>query len=404
MTTIFKDISELITMQGASQKNGRNVKEADLSIIKKAALVVEQGKIVWIGPQNKIPKIKKSKIISLKNQIVMPGFVDSHTHLVFAGDRSNEFEMRNQGKSYQDIAQAGGGIASTVKATREISEKVLLALSQNRINEHIAQGVTTVEIKSGYGLTLKDEIKILNVAKKLKGPRVVATYLGAHAIPVGVSREGYLESILKDLKTIFDKKLSCRADIFIEDIAFNQVESERYLKCAQEIGFDLVAHVNQLSQSEGLTLALLKRARSVDHLNFVSHSQIQALAKSESTAVLVPGADFYLNNPYAPAQKMIEAGVRVAIATNFNPGSCPTQDFQFVGAVARLECKMTYFEVLNGVTVAGAWALGLENEVGSLEIGKHADLIVTDISPTAHFYQVGGRLFREIWRSGTRIS
>ncbi len=403
---LFTDVAELVTLESVRNQDGRRIREKDLSILKNAAFVVRDGKIVWVGSSKKVPKdftkLRPQKI-SLGKQIVLPGLVDCHTHMVFAGDRAFEFEMRNQGATYQDIAKAGGGIISTVKETRRTSHERLLKLSQVRVNEHIRQGATTIEIKSGYGLTLKDEVKILKVIKGLKKARIVPTYLGPHTLPPEFTNNvQYIDSILSDLSKI--KKLTRRCDIFIEDMAFSASDSQRYFEKAKALGFDIVAHTNQLTASQGVLVAIAQGARSIDHVNFINEADIRSISNSSTTAVLTPGADLFLKNPYAPARRLLDSGARVAIASNFNPGSCPTQDLQMIGALARLELKMTYFEVLSAFTVNAGFALGLEDEVGSLQVGLSADFLTTNTSLTGIFYQPGSSPFTGIWRDGLQIS
>lgn len=403
-TFLFTDIAELVTLDGVRRQQGRRIREKDLGILKNASFAVQNGRIIWVGTKTpkEILKLKPKKH-SLRGQIVIPGLVDSHTHMVFAGERSVEFEMRNQGQSYQEIASSGGGIVSTVRDTRKATPGALLKLTQMRLENHIRQGATTVEIKSGYGLNLKDELKILKIINSLKKIRVVPTYLGPHAKPPEVSdKNEYFQSVLSDLEKI--GKFTQRCDIFIEDIAFTTEQSKAYFEKAKDLNFAVLAHTNQLTASKGLQIAIENGARSVDHVNFVSDEDIQMLASSNTTCVLVPGADFYLKNPYAPARKLIDAGVRVALASNFNPGSCPSQDLQLIGALARLELKMSYYEVLAAFTIGGSYALGLEKEVGSLEVGSYADFLITETSLTGLFYAAGSSPFSSIWSGGRQIN
>ncbi len=393
---ILRHIDELLTMSGVAKKQARRVKEADLGILKKQAILFLDGKIAWIGSDQKIPKNltkKKLKEYNLKGQTVLPGLVECHTHTLFAGDRSAEFELRNQGVSYQEINAKGGGILSTVNPTRQISAKNLHALGQARVANFQAQGVTTLEIKSGYALDLKNEIKLLKVAKSLTGVRVVPTFLGPHARPPEFSTyEKYLDFVIqKVLPEIKKLKLSHRADIFIEKGFFESEVAEAYLKKTQELGFDLVIHADQLSLSGGTELALKYKAISADHLLQIDSSLIQKLAKSETTAVLLPAADLYMKCKYPPGRDLIDAGARVALATDFNPGSSPTQDLQLVGLLARLEMKLSLPEVLSAYTMGAAYALGLQGEVGSLELNKSADFFSTKNSWQRLFYQVGER-------------
>ena len=397
MITVFKNIDELLTLEGVSKKQGRGILENDLSILKNAAIVTNKNKISWIGESKKIPKqYKKAKEINLKGKTVLPGFIDCHTHLVHAGNRGHEFEMKFQGKSYQEIAESGGGIVHTVEKTRAISEKELLEISEERALNFLKQGVTTVEMKSGYGLNFKTEEKILKVINKIKNVRAVPTYLGPHAKPKEAESLGkYLESVINDLSKI--KKLSKRADIFIEKNYFDIAQGKEYFKKAKELGFDIIAHTNQMNPSEGAQLAVQMGALSCDHLNYLSGEDISKLSRSHTTCVLIPTADYYLNTQYPPARKLIESGARVALSTDFNPGSSPTQDIQFVGLLARKEMKMTLSEVIASFTVNPSYALGLEKEIGSLEVGKRADFVALNSSWKDLFYQVGFNSVHQVY-------
>ncbi len=402
---LFCNIGELLTLKGVARRDGRRVGEKDLSLIRRGCMVTEQGVIQWVGRERDLPSTvkKRAKIIDLGGRTVLPAFVECHTHLVFAGDRSEEFELRNQGVTYQEIARRGGGILSTVRKTKRASESLLLDLAQERVNRFTRQGVTTLEVKSGYGLTLRSELKMLRVISKLRGPRVVATFLGAHAIPPGVkSARSYLTSLGDGLSEV--RKWADRIDIFVEKGYFGVEEAQPYLERAKKLGFELTIHADQLSLSGGASLAMECGAHSADHLVEVGAEEIARLGKSQTTAVLLPSADFYLKMRYPPARKLIEGGARVALATDFNPGSSPTQDLSLVGVLARLEMKMSQSEVLAAYTYGAASALGLSSQVGTLEVGKRADMVVVDGSWKHLFYQVGYHPVCEVWREGHRLS
>lgn len=358
----------------------------------KMAFVTDKGIIRWLGPQNKVPKnFKFRKKVDLKNQLVFPSFIECHTHSIFAGSRAEEFEMRNQGATYLEIAQNGGGILSTMKATREASIKNLLSETQQRVDRFVAQGVSTLEIKSGYALDLENEVKLLNVVKKLKGPRIISTFLGAHAKPPEFQTHSeYLKYLaVTVLPVIKKKKLADRVDIFIEHGFFEKTESQAFLKQAAHLGFHITVHANQLSLSAGAEVALNLNAKSADHLIFMNEGLIKAFANSKTVAVLLPMADLYLKCAYPPARKLIDAGACVALATDYNPGSCPSQDLATVGLLARLEMKMTLPEVFKAYTFGAACALGIEAEEGRLEVGKLANFIATQASLADFFYSAG---------------
>lgn len=358
----------------------------------KMAFVTEKGIIRWIGPQNKVPKFfKLHKSIDLKNQLVFPSFIECHTHSIFAGSRAEEFELRNKGATYLEIAQKGGGILSTMKATREASFKSLLSETQQRVDRFVKQGVSTLEIKSGYALDLKNEVKLLNVLKKLTGPRIISTFLGAHAKPPEFPTHAeYLQYLVGTvLPVIKKKKLTERVDIFIENGFFEKMESQAFLNQAAKLGFHLTVHANQLSLSAGAEVALSLNAKSADHLIFMNEGLIKAFANSKTVAVLLPIADLYLKCAFPPARKLIDAGACVALATDFNPGSCPSQDLATVGLLARLEMKMTLPEVFKAYTFGAACALGIEAEEGRLEVGKLANFISTQATLSDFFYSAG---------------
>lgn len=356
------------------------------------AFVIEKGIIQWIGSQNKVPSnLKVSKTIDLKNKLVFPSFIECHTHSVFAGSRAEEFELRNQGVSYLEIAKKGGGILSTMKKTRKASAKELTDLTQGRADNFLRQGVSTLEIKSGYSLDLKNEVKMLEILKKIKGPRIISTFLGAHAKPPEFqSHAEYLHYLAdKVLPVIKKKKLSNRVDIFIENNFFEKKESLVYLKHAAALGFDITIHANQLSLSAGAEVALQLGAKSADHVINLDENLIRTFANSKTVAVLLPLADLYMKCAYPPARKLIDAGACVALSTDFNPGSCPSQDLSLVGLLARLEMKMTLPEVFKAYTLGAARALGVESEEGSLQVGKRANFICTDADLTDFFYSAG---------------
>ncbi len=360
------------------------------------AFVVDGGILTWIGPQSKIPKVMEKSldprsITDLKNNLVFPSFIESHTHTVFAGSRAAEFEERNNGKSYLEIAAAGGGIKSTMSQTRKASADELMTNAQSRVDTFLKQGVSTLEIKSGYGLDLKNEIKVLQVIQKLKGPRIISTFLGAHALPPEFKTHAqyldYLAEIV--LPRIKSKKLSERVDIFIENHFFEKKEAEVFLKKSKQLGFQITIHANQLSLSGGAELAVQLGARSADHVIHLTDELIQKLAESSCVAVLLPAADLYMKCSYPPARKLIDAGATVALATDFNPGTSPTQDLSLVGLLARLEMKMTLPEVFSAYTRGAAKALGIENTEGDLQIGKKANFISTSAELSDFFYSAG---------------
>lgn len=370
------------------------------------AFIVSDGVIQWIGTKNKIPKnIKIQKETDLQKKLVLPSFIECHTHTVFAGDRADEFELRNNGTSYLEIAKRGGGILSTVKKTREISKLNLQKKSQAHVNEFLRQGVSTLEIKSGYGLDLNTEVKMLEVAKKMQGPQIVTTYLGAHARPIEFeSYVEYLDYITEKVFPVLRKKnLTNRVDIFIEKNFFESTDAKKFLQNAKKHNFDITIHANQLSESGGAELALELSARSADHVIHLNKNTIQHFSKSKTVAVLLPTADLYMKCAYPKARELIDAGAAVALATDFNPGSCPSQDLMLVGLLARLEMKMTLPEVFTAYTKNAAKALGLFDTQGEFAVSKLANFICTDANVTDFFYSAGKVPEHQLFIRGKQI-
>lgn len=405
---LIRDIGELVTLQGVAEKDGRHPKEHELKIIPKAAMVIEGGRISWLGSEKKLSAKwarTQFKETYVEGRPILPGFVECHTHLVFAGDRMHELDLLSQGMTYQEIAARGGGIRSTVKATRNATFNRLLELGQERVLRFTRQGVTTLEVKSGYGLDLKNEEKILNVIRSLKGPRVVATFLGPHAIPEEqASSESYIQELIEVfLPRLHRKKLFDRVDIFIEKGYFTPEQGERWLNAAQNLNVPFCAHVEQLHHTGGVMAAVKLGASSVEHVVQATEQDRAVLAQSSTVAVCLPTADLYLKMAYPKARQMIDEGVRVALATDFNPGSSPTQDLSLVGVLARVEMGMSLAEVLAAYTYNAARALGLEGQLGSLDLGKVADFVVLNEDWRGLFHSVGYHPVHQTWVSGKKL-
>lgn len=403
---LYYNIGELMTLKGAYRKQGRFIQDNDLGVVKNAALVVEQGRVVWAGLETRCPKqLKIKKSVDCQKLNIFPGFIDCHTHMIFAGDRRHEFELRNKGMSYQEIAQQGGGILSTVKATRRASLDQLIDLGQQRVSRHLQQGVTTIEIKSGYGLDAKTEIKMLQAAQSLKGPHIVTTFLGAHALPKTYQNEAaYLARLEKDLLTIKKLGLSQRVDIFVEKGYFSTKAARSYLSKAKALGFDITIHAEQMSRSGGALLAVEMGARSADHLICSNDSDKDKMAQAKDfTSVLLPNADLYLKCPYPDARGFLDRGGRVALATDYNPGSSPTQSLALVGLLARLEMKMSLSEVFVALTLGGSYALGLENDRGALLPGMSADFFMSPMTCKDFFYDLSSHQVQNLFVKGKQI-
>lgn len=405
---VFENIGELLSLQGVARKDGRNISEADLSITKDAAMVVDNGRLVWVGQRNDLPsdiKNKNPNIISLENRTVLPALIEPHTHLIFAGDRSEEFEWRMQGQTYQEISAKGGGILSTVRATRAATDKQLLDIAQKRADKFLAQGISLLEVKSGYGQDLETELRILRAAHKIQGPQVVTTYLGPHSrSPEFPDLPSYTQFIVDEvLPKVTAEKLADRADIYIEKGFYDLELARHYFEAVQKLGLPVTAHVEQLSEFGGTDLALQFEPQSVDHVVYINKETIAKLAKMKTTAVLLPASDMYLKMRYPPARELMDGGAKVALSTDFNPGTSPTQDLSLVGVLARIEMKMTLAEVIAAFTFNAASALGFAQELGSLEPGKRADFAVFDGNWRELFYSIGHHPLSKLFISANEV-
>jgi imidazolonepropionase len=394
---LVKNIAQLVTPPGPAPAARRGRDMRSLSVSAGAAVIARDGRIAWVGPTTALPPVPAdAEVIDAAGKTVLPGFVDSHTHLIFAGSREDEFEQRLRGMSYQEIAAQGGGINATVRCVRQASKAELKDLARRRLQRLLRFGVTTAEVKSGYGLTLADEVKCLEAVADVsaEGPvELVPTFLGAHAVPPEYlgDRAGYLRLLGDDmLPAIARARLAEFCDVFCETGVFSVAESERLLKRAQGLGFRLKLHADELTPLGGAELAARLGAASADHLLCVTDAGIDALAESGTIATLLPGTAFFLGVPYAPARRLIEHGVAVALASDCNPGTCPTENLPLVGAMACTQMKMLPAEAVTGLTLNAAAALGRADRLGSLEPGKQADLVIWDIPDYRHlFYHFG---------------
>lgn len=362
--------------------------QGDIHVITDAAVVWDQGTILWVGRERDLPaEYRGAERITADGRLVIPGLIDCHTHLAFAGWRAEEFVQRIQGRSYLEIAQAGGGIASTVRATRAASEDELTRRAAAVLQQMLRLGITTVECKSGYGLTEADELKLLRVYRRLAAEqpvRIVPTFLGAHMVPPEFreNRPGYLDLLTEQLLPVVAReRLAVCCDVFVEQSAFSVDEARRILQAGQALGLASKLHADQLSPGGGAELAAELHALSADHLECVSESGIRALAATGVVAVSLPCATLYLDQEPMPARRLIDAGVPLAVATDFNPGTAPTYHLPLALTLACTLQRMSPAEALKGATLFAARALGLEQKIGSVEAGKAADLAIID-APT----------------------
>ncbi|MEN3038526.1 MAG: imidazolonepropionase, partial [Candidatus Kryptonium sp.] len=381
---LIHNANQVITVSSFGHKFKRGKEQGEIYIIEKGSILIKDGKIEWVGRAidfNFGLYGGEIEIIDATNKVVLPGFVDSHTHLVFAGTRENEFDLRIKGFTYQQIAEMGGGILNTVKKTREATKDELFKIAHAYALKALSYGTTTIEIKSGYGLNLEDEIKILEVANQLNENPVftVATFLGAHAVPPEFAnrKDDYVEFLINEvIPEVSRKKLAKFCDVFCEKGYFTPYDSEKILNVGKSFGLLPKIHAEQFSNYGGVKVGAKVGAISIDHLENLEDNDIEILSRSNSIAVLLPGVSFFLNYQYPPARKLIEAGVPIAVATDFNPGSCMSLNMQLMMTIACVQMKMTVEEVITAVTLNSAGALGISDITGSIEVGKRADIAV----------------------------
>jgi imidazolonepropionase len=381
------------------------------SVIEDAAIVTDGGLIVWIGPRTSLPAHDDCEIVDLEGAWVTPGFVDCHTHLVFGGDRSGEFEQRLQGVSYAQIAAEGGGIASTVRATREASEDALFARAKRRASGCLREGVTTIEVKSGYGLDLANERKMLRVARRLGEAlplTVRATCLAAHALPPEYANrpDDYIDAVCEEMLPELAKEgLVDAVDAFCEHLAFSPAQVERVFRTARDLGLPVKLHAEQLSSLSGSSLAARYQALSADHLEFMTEDDVIAMAGAGTVAVLLPGAFYMLRETQLPPIDALRRhGVPIALASDLNPGTSPALSVRLMLNMGCTLFRMTPEETLAGVTIHAARALGLHKTHGSLEAGKVADFVAWQIGRPAELaYWLGGDLPRRVVRHGADV-
>ncbi|MGH2516097.1 MAG: imidazolonepropionase [Ktedonobacterales bacterium] len=409
-------VSRLVTMAP-----GTPGARGPLGVIERGALAARDGRIVWIGPEEAlaarvdveaVPKERRYDASSGGPRAVLPGFVDSHTHFVFAGLRAGEFQMRHAGISYEEIARQGGGILSTVASTRGASRHKLEELSRERLRSFAAHGTTTVEGKTGYGLDMDSEARCLDVMNALTSepglPRVVPTFLGAHTFPPEYrgsadGRETYVRLVCEEMLPAFAGRARF-CDVFCESTAFTVAEARRILTRARDLGYALKLHANQLGASGGARLAAELGCVSADHLDFATDGELRLLAEAGVVATLLPGCCFTLSTPYPAARRYAEAGLRVALATDFNPGTSYCENMQMMIALAVSNMGMTLDDALTAATRGGAAALGMWDEIGSLEVGKRCDFtVLTTPDERELAYHFGVNLVAATFVDGIRI-
>lgn len=384
----------------------------DLPMLTNAWLACENGKIADFGSMDQFPGISNwntLEVVDAEGGTVLPCFADSHTHLVFASYREEEFADRIRGLSYQQIAEKGGGILNSAKKLQSCSEDTLFDMAMARLQEVMRMGTGAIEIKSGYGLNLESELKMLRVIARLKSKApipVKSTFLGAHAVPSGMEKSKYLEHIIREmLPAIAQEKLADYCDIFCEKGYFNAVDTLQLLEAASKYGIKGKVHAEQLSHSGGIQAGIKSGARSVDHLEFAGDEDIDALKNSSTIPTLLPGAQWFLQLPHPPARKMIDAGLGVAIASDFNPGSSPSGNMHFMISLACVQYKMSTEEAILAATQNGACAMDVEDRVGCIAPGLSANLILTKPIPSLHFipYSYSNPIIEKVFINGTAL-
>lgn len=401
---ILTGAGELVTLEP-------RLGEGPLGVIRGGALAALSGTIVWIGRTAEVRKtvwlLRGGHELDARGRVVLPGFVDSHTHLVFAGSREKEFAQRIAGASYQRIAAAGGGILSTVEATRDATADELIALARRRLDLALQHGTTTLEAKSGYGLTTIDEVKMLEVIRSLREAHPVevhATFCGAHEVPPEFKgdTDGYVDLIVNEmLPEVTGKRLADYCDVFCEQGVFSVAQARRILFAAREAGLRAKLHADEFVATGGAELAAEVGALSADHLLAARLDGIRAMKEAGVIATLLPGTAFFLRLPYAPARAFLETGIIVALATDFNPGSSYTPNMQLIITLACTQMRMTVEEAIQAATLGGARAMGLETKVGSLARGKTCDLTVMDIPNYYHLpYLFGVNHVQSVVKAG----
>ena len=405
---LIKNIGRLQTPTGSYShcggEQGENIK------LDQAAVLIEDDMIKEITSDGSLPNEKADMVIDAEGKLVTPGLVEGHTHLVFGGYRQNEIPLKLKGAGYLDILKAGGGILDTVRKTREATAEELYNKSEKFLDEMLDLGVTTCEAKSGYGLDLENEVKMLEVISELDLNHPIdlaATFLGAHAVPPEYEGRGdeYIDLMCSEvIPYIKEHGLAEFCDVFCEDSVFDVNQSRTYMECAKEHGFGLKIHADEIEEIGGSRLAGEMGAVSAEHLIAIGEDGMDSMAKAGTTAMLLPATSFYLGKTYAPARKMIEKGIPVAIASDFNPGSCPSLNLQFVINLGYLEYKLTPEEILTAVTINPACAIGRGDKVGTLEVGKQADLVIWDAPDMEMLcYRFGSNMALQVIKKGELV-
>lgn len=410
MKKLIYNPAQILTINTNGNNLKRGKEQSDVGLLENHSIEIENGRIKDFIRTGESNKENYDEVIDVSNKVILPGLVECHTHTTFAGSRADEFRMKLEGIDYEEIAKKGGGIISTVKAVRQSSFDELVEIAKPRIEYFIEQGITTLEIKSGYGLSFFDEIKLLQVIQhlnKIFPIDIFATFLGAHTFPPEYKkdREKYIEIICDEMiPYVAENKLAEFCDAFCESTAFSAKEVDRIFNAASKHKLKLKLHTEQFNNIGGLETAIKHKAISVDHLEVLKLEQIESLKKSKTIAVLLPGVSFFLNYDYAPARELIKNKIPIALATDYNPGSSHIANLNFIMSLAALKMKLSIEEVITSVTINSAAALSKSKSVGSLEIGKRADFSVFDTNNYADIvYQVGKNICEMTIKDGEVI-
>lgn len=413
MATLVRNLSQIATPTGRAGKRGRAMRE--LRVYERAVIVIDGERIAYVGPENEKPEtLVIDDDVDARGATAVPGFVDTHTHIPFAGFRESEFNRRLQGETYEQIAASGGGIASTVHATRAATLEELVSNVLARTATMARYGTTTAEAKSGYGLDVECELKQLRAVKganAISPVRLVPTCLAAHEFPPesrgsDAAREAYVSTIIGEiLPAVAEEQLAVFCDAFVERGVFTRDQGERVLRAGLSLGMMPRLHADELSDTDGAALAAELGAASADHLMYISERGVDALAASATVANLLPATSFFLmSDRYAPARDLIDKGGMVSVSTDCNPGSSMTESMQMVMQLATLRMKMTVEESLTAATLNGAHSLRISHETGSIETGKRADFVLLDAPSYLHLvYHFGVNLVSGVWRDGRRV-
>ncbi len=412
MRILFKHIDGLLQVRKPDIRLVAGADMKELPSVRGAYLVIENQRIAGFGEMSDCPEAGDfDDVIDASGRLVLPCWCDSHTHLVYAASREGEFVDRIKGLSYQQIAEKGGGILNSAQKLQTVSEEELFEQSLPRLHEVMQLGTGAIEIKSGYGLTVEGELKMLRVIKRLAEASdipIKATFLGAHAIPkrhAGDARAYLQELIQEALPIIASERLAEYVDIFCEEGYFSVEDTDYLLEKSSEYGLTPKIHVNQFTALGGVEAGVRHNALSVDHLEVLREEDIASLRGSSTMPVALPGCSFFLSIPYTPARALMEAGLPVALATDFNPGSAPSGNMNFVVSTACIKMQMTPEEAVNAATINGAYAMGLEKEVGSITVGKRANVLLTKPVPSTAYlpYAFGANLIERVWINGKEI-